>query len=47
MIGLQVVNLFLEQLRPEVFANKLDCLQMIIEPRPIHCVTKKNKSQPL
>lgn len=38
MIGLQIVNLFLENLRPKVLAYELDCFQMITKTRPLHGV---------
>lgn len=38
MICLQVVYLLLEEFGPKIFADKLDCLKMITEAWPLHCV---------
>lgn len=38
MICLQVVYLFLEDFRPEILADKLDCLKMVTEAWPLHCI---------
>lgn len=35
MVGLQVVNLFLEEEHPDLFAHKLDDLQVVCEPHSI------------
>lgn len=38
MICLQVVYLFLEDFRPEILTDKLDCLKMVTEPWPLHSI---------
>lgn len=43
MICLQVVYLFLEDFRPEILADKLDCLKMVTEAWPLHCIPNKIK----
>jgi len=35
VVGLQVVNLFLEEEHPDLFAHKLDDLQVVCEPHSI------------
>lgn len=40
MICFQIVNLFLEQLRPKVFADKFDCFKMITKSRALHGISE-------